>query len=647
MTLAMAVHLCFGAFAYGQTPTPGNVLGPCLWLRVDTLDATVHYRLWRRYTGVDEAIGNAAVLPTCTINFHGVPDLPVAEEARWLIADSLSPEGSSMFMVTKPIDLDERVLWAMEVADTGRVVLTSHRAADLYTDMHLLLDHPGNVNARLTGHVHRADTSFSGEAYLRVGTASPIPSLPISGFEGALPEVLYFNRVLGPRERSRLSSYLAIKYGLSLVEEDYVSSKDRTVWANRKNRAYSHHVFGIAKDSASMLDQRQGTSAMEEGLLVIGVDTITTWHADNPALIPNDHYLITGDDGKARTWKPREPGQPQVTARTWHMQRNGSALLNTRLRLDLTMLLNTPEKADNFWLLIDRSGTGSFGPGTTDCFQALPGADAGTVDVKCVFWDVDGTGSDRYRFAAGGSFIPLTWLGAPNCDPPTPGSLTIQVPGGEAPIIARLDGVDHEVSLLFNVAADTTTTIALDAGEYDLTLSDNSGYTITDRIWIQPKDAPQLSLAPAYELTATEPLVLDATVIGAFTTYVWTYAGEVISVSARLVIEKPGVYTCTAVADGCLTRALTQVFTSIPVNGIELGVLPNPSLGGDFTVQVLLSEKVDATLTIANLQGTLVRQRQLRGQDFHRVQEHIPDAGEYVISVRTSDGQRSTRVIVL
>ncbi|HNR55348.1 MAG TPA: T9SS type A sorting domain-containing protein [Flavobacteriales bacterium] len=647
LVLALVAQLFSQASVQGQAPSPGNVPQPCLWLRADTVGTGVHYMLWDRYAGANNSVGSASSVPPNAMNFHGVPAFTSIGDPRWLIADSISPTGSTMFMVAKPVNTDERVLWAMEVADTGRAVLSNKRSADLNIGLHLLHDQPNDTNARMIAHIHRADTSFSGEVYIRVGTPAPTPPLPISGFEGTLPEVLYFDRVLGTRERTRLSSYLAIKYGLTLLEEDLVNSGDRPVWAYKTYRNYSHHVFAIAKDSASVLDQRQATSAMEAGFLAFGVDTITTWHARNPALIPDGHYLITGDDGRPRTWKPREPGQPQFTARTWHMQRTGPTVLNTRMRLNAAMMLNAPEKAENYWLVIDRSGTGSFDPGGTEFVQAMPGPNEGTVDLNGVFWDIDGTGSDRYRFAAGGSFIPMTWIDPPNCDPPSPGSLTVQVPGGEAPIMARLNGIGHDAFVEAEVAADTLTTIQLLAGEYELTLTDNTGYTIQDRIWIQPKDAPRIVLAPQYELTAQEPLVFNATVPGTISTYEWRFNGDIIATTAQLVVERPGEYTCTASADGCPTRVHTVVSTRSPDTGIDIGVMPNPSLDGNFIIQVTLREKVDAQLTIASLQGTLVRQRMLRDQDFHRLQEHISGAGQYIISVTTVDGQRFTRVIVL
>lgn len=632
----------------GQSLSPGNVFGPCLWLRVDTSGASVHYKLWDRYSGTDTATGAAPTIAMGSINFHGVPAFVSAEEARWTIGDSLTPPGSTLFMVSKPANNDERVLWAMEVADTGRVVLTSRRSADLSAGMHLVHEPSSHSNARMTAHVHRADTSFVGEVHVRIGTVPTKPVLPSGGFEGVLPEAIFFDRVLGPRERARLSSYLAIKYGLTLVNEDYVTSADRSVWSHRSNKAHAHRMFAVAKDHASMLDQRQGTSAMEEGFLTLGVDTIATWHAQNPARVPDMHYLIAGDDGKPRTWAVRQPGQAQYSSRTWLMQRTGDSLLTTLLRLDPAMMQNDPEVARKYWLVIDRTGTGSFGPGTTEFLPSAINATNGTVDFLDVFWDLDASGTDRFKVAVGGAFIPVTWLEQPICEPPMQGVLTIQVPGGDAPIRASLNGIDHAFTGEWDISAQVPTAISgIGPGEYDLRITDNTGQAITDRIWVQAKDAPKIPLAGSYELIATEQLVLDAEVDGDMVLYEWKLDDRAIGDRSRLVVEKPGTYTCTVTADGCPARAVAEVRTKAIEDSMEIGVMPNPSLNGDVVVQVVLPRAMDAEMMIVSMQGHVLSRRTLKGQDFHRVQEHIPTAGQYIVSVRTSDGQRSARVIVL
>ena len=634
--------------ACAQEVQPGRVAQSDLWLRTGSHNDTLFFQLHSSQVEQNGSLGESSLHDPAvrSINHHLIPHLNYSA-AHWLVGDTMAPEGHSTFIVERPIDDAERTLWSLEVADTGRLVLTSLRAVDLTNGMHLTNTPQVTGPVKLINHQHRAGTPLPGRTYLRLGHSAPVPIVPSAAFEGTIAEALFYARVLSPKEQSRVSSYLAIKYGITLAGEDYVSSTQQRVWSCRANANFSHNILAIARDSLSALDQRQSSSSNEEGFLVLGHDTITRWHHEHPIAPPDGHYLICGDDGKPRTWAPRRSGQPQVTDRTWHVERTGPSLLNTRLRLSTDMFANEPTKKGSFWLLIDRSGRGEFGPSSTEPIRAAS-VDDSHADFADVVWDIDLSGSDRFRFAAGGPFIPLTWVDAPTCELPTMGSITIRVPGGEAPIFCRLEGIGHEAVLEASVAADTTTTITgLAPGEYELTITDASGYVLTDHLWIEPKDAPVIPLQARYELKAEEPLRLDAHVDGAFVSYEWSLEGSVVGNMPQLLVERPGTYTCTVVSDGCPARKSAEVFTSSPEGGIGLGIMPNPTTTGDFVVQVSLPPGTDATMTIASMQGVHVRQRALRGQEFHRVHEHLDGAGEYIISIRTSEGQRYARVIVL
>ena len=62
-------------------------------------------------------------------------------------------------------------------------------------------------------------------------------------------------------ERARVESYLAVKYGTTLLSSasagtNYVNSQGNIIWDATANSAYHHDVAGIGRDDASLLDQR-------------------------------------------------------------------------------------------------------------------------------------------------------------------------------------------------------------------------------------------------------------------------------------------------------------------------------------------------------------------------------------------------------
>lgn len=111
--------------------------------------------------------------------------------------------------------------------------------------------------------------------------------------EGDIAEVIAFDRLVTDEERYKIESYLAAKYGITLIkssssnpvkvpstpnyEYTYVSSTGATWWAGESAdySSYSNYIAGIVRDDASGLMQKRSTGrigyslAAEGGILTI------------------------------------------------------------------------------------------------------------------------------------------------------------------------------------------------------------------------------------------------------------------------------------------------------------------------------------------------------------------------------------------
>src|SRR5690606_35096734 len=82
---------------------------------------------------------------------------------------------------------------------------------------------------------------------------------------GKIAESTSFDYQLSPNEFSRLASYYAIKYGVTLGNSaspvDYLSSNSTTVWSG--NTAYQRRVTVIGRDDNGALLQKQSRSVVQ------------------------------------------------------------------------------------------------------------------------------------------------------------------------------------------------------------------------------------------------------------------------------------------------------------------------------------------------------------------------------------------------
>ncbi|MFA6059047.1 MAG: T9SS type A sorting domain-containing protein [Taibaiella sp.] len=125
-------------------------------------------------------------------------------------------------------------------------------------------------------------------------------------YQGGIPEVFAYSvdhQNSAGDEKQRINSYLAIKYGITLRNEngigapDYLSSVSDVVYAS--DSTFDNNIAGIANDFRSALHQKQSRSANTNinGQIIIGLGEITSTNATNSNALNDGQFLVWGDNG--------------------------------------------------------------------------------------------------------------------------------------------------------------------------------------------------------------------------------------------------------------------------------------------------------------------------------------------------------------
>lgn len=136
-----------------------------------------------------------------------------------------------------------------------------------------------------------------GNASNSTGTGSTVP------FNGAIQEIIVIrkpsvNALMSDADLAKVHSYLAIKYGITLKESNYVNSDGIAVWDRNKTgySTYNNNIFGIGRDNASGLNQVQSRS-VETEMLTIYKGTLGTLNNNSSAELPDKSFLMMGSNG--------------------------------------------------------------------------------------------------------------------------------------------------------------------------------------------------------------------------------------------------------------------------------------------------------------------------------------------------------------
>jgi large repetitive protein len=196
-------------------------------------------------------------------------------------------------------------------------------------------------------------------------------------FLGDIAEVIIYKKAGGgtmpATDIQKIQSYLGIKYGITL-SHDYLDATGSTVYALG---TYNKNVFGIAREDAQGLYQKQSKSYDANAYVTLSTGALTTSNANNTGTLANQAFEIVGDNGLSNsfgvTYAP-STFTPTTAfyrmARVWQVQETGTVG---------TVRITVPTGADR--LLVSNSATFTPGASTQELTLTADGNGGQYVDV--------------------------------------------------------------------------------------------------------------------------------------------------------------------------------------------------------------------------------------------------------------------------
>lgn len=210
----------------------------------------------------------------------------------------------------------------------------------------------------------------------------------VGNYDGFISEVLVYNGAVTDLEKLRIYSYFAIKYGITLPQDndndatlnetisgsvqegDLVASDGTTIiWdESNSNATYHNGMAGIGRDDASCLNQKQSTSASDGTILTIGLDAVATDNAANTGIHDDQDFLVWGhDDGATAQASAETVDVPSTVSermtRVWRVEDTGTVGA-TEIEFDLTGLGYGTDASDFRLIIADNASGGTMSGGT-------------------------------------------------------------------------------------------------------------------------------------------------------------------------------------------------------------------------------------------------------------------------------------------
>ena len=194
---------------------------------------------------------------------------------------------------------------------------------------------------------------------LTIGRAANV-MLPAPGgtderyFRGDIAEVLIYGNYLEDADHKKVESYLAWKYGLTMIDGldgiSYTHSLGTVVWNADSNSSYHNDVAGIGRDDGSIHSQLKSRSVNTDSIVTIGHGN----DLSNPSAFAIDHsFLFWGNNNATVSLSQTVINNQKYEwlTRIWRVQESGM-LADTSIAFDLSGLGLT-YNADQVALLLD------------------------------------------------------------------------------------------------------------------------------------------------------------------------------------------------------------------------------------------------------------------------------------------------------
>ena len=361
---------------------------PAAWLRADS--AVLNAPSWSDVSGNGlNAVPSSGSMPDSFSRMNFNKCFEVDGGAFTLPLGINDSRQSDVIVVYETYDTaNENALWQVQLDTARRIGQTTRR----------ILNDNGQI-AYDTANRLKPVINYLSQSWRKPGVCAPTLTLCAADslrLHGRVAEALYFDRRISDTAVIQWISYLAVKYGITLAQTDYLDSRRNVIWDCTHYPDYCTSIAGLGRDDSVGLFQKQTYYA--DGQIIFGINQLASTNEDNASALADGDFILFGMDGvlPAVSEIYTQSGETYgVIGRSMAQVTGDAHTYNTFVLLDTAFV----ETGGAPSLLIDRSGTGEFPAGETEQVQSTGLDSLGHYIYNNVHWDTDQNGRDFFCFA--------------------------------------------------------------------------------------------------------------------------------------------------------------------------------------------------------------------------------------------------------
>lgn len=150
-----------------------------------------------------------------------------------------------------------------------------------------------------------------------------------------IAECIYFDKIISILQRKKIESYLALKYGIPLVDTaDYYASNGDIVWNHKHSPEFNNNIFAIARDDASGLYNKQSKSVYSDFNMSLSLGGLSDFNEKNSVGLKNQVFLFCSDNnGELNFSNVKDKWNTKIMNRIWQLSDIKNKLSNKTITI--------------------------------------------------------------------------------------------------------------------------------------------------------------------------------------------------------------------------------------------------------------------------------------------------------------------------
>ena len=297
--------------------------------------------------------------------------------------------------------------------------------------------------------------------------------------EGDILEIIFIPKVVSKFTKEKIETYLSLKYGFSLAENQYYRSvKNDTLWNPVTFSNFSKDVTGMGNDSENFFSNQKSYNHNLKGL---EISTDTTFL--------NNNYVLWGHNGKVKMI-PNHNELSTANYKIWHFKRQLDSVDNRLFKLKikkelLDSVIDTLLVNEKIYLYVSHNNVDD----TIDLFSGQYFEGQLDSEENVVFNDINLLNDSRFIFIKAPEMnVFLRTL--ENCNENT--QLRLDFINQKFPLEVEIKNSKH--NQIYSVKDIKLMIKDLPSGEYNVIITDASKNKKTLKVSISQLDSTMLKL---------------------------------------------------------------------------------------------------------------------------------------------------------